>query len=587
VGRGVQQPTNVTAAGVVQAALFLGVLTALTPVLGAYLQRVFEREPVALDRLAGPLERGLHRAIGSDPSHDQDWKEYARSAIVFSALCFGALYLTLRTQGIHPFNPQGFESGSWDVSFNTAVSFVSNTSWQFYAGETTLSNFSQMAGIAVHSFLSAAVGLATAIAVVRGFSRQSGAGVGNFWGDLVRSLLYVLVPIALLATLVMVSQGVVQSLGAPVAIGTLAGGEQTLVLGPVASQVAIKTMGSVGGGFFNVNSAMPLENATPFASFVQALLIVLIPAALTSTFGRMVGSRRQGWMLYAVMALLLTASIVAISAAEQHGSPALAAAGLEAPNLEGKEQRFGIDATALYAASTTGGASGAVNGAMEAFTGLGAAVPMANMMTGEVVFGGIGSGLSSMLLTVLLAVFIGGLMVGRTPEYLGKNIDAREMKLVLVGTLSVPLLTLICVALGVATAHGRASLFSDGSLGFSETLYAYVSQAFNNGSAFAGYTGYVQPNAPGNVGAFGITFADLLGGLAMLAGRYVPMIAALAVAGSLAGRRRSPSGAGTLRTDTAVFASLLIGTIALLALLDFVPALMLGPLVDGLEARVR
>ncbi len=449
-----------TAAGVAQAALFLGVLTALTPVLGSYLERVFERRPLALDRLAGPPERALHAALRIDPTDEQDWKQYARSAIVFSAVCFGGLYLTLRTQGIHPWNPQGFDSGTWDVSFNTAASFVSNTSWQFYAGETTLSNFSQMAGIAVHSFLSAAVGLAAAIAVVRGFSRRGGPGIGNFWGDLIRSLLYVLVPIAVLATFVLVSQGVVQSLAAPVTIGTLAGGEQTLVLGPVASQVVIKTMGSVGGGFFNVNSAMPFENATGLASFVQALLIVLIPAALTSTFGRMVGSRRQGWMLYAVMAVLLTASVVAISTAEHHGSPALAAAGLEAPNLEGKEQRFGTDGTALFAAATTGGASGAVNGAMEAFTGLGAAVPMANMMTGEVVFGGIGSGLSSMLMTVLLAVFIGGLMVGRTPEYLGKQIGAREVKLVLVGTLAVPLFTLACVALGVATSYGRASLFS-------------------------------------------------------------------------------------------------------------------------------
>jgi potassium-transporting ATPase potassium-binding subunit len=569
------------AAGLAQAAAFLLVLTALTPLLGAYVARVFQGQPVALDRLLGRVERLVYRAIATDPHEGQDWKQYARSALVFSTVCFVALYVLLRTQGLHPFNPEGFDSGTWDVSFNTATSFVSNTSWQYYAGETTLSYFSQMAGIAVHSFLSAAVGLATAIAVIRGFASRSGQTIGNFWHDLTRSLLYVLLPIALVAALLLVSQGVIQSLDAYLTVPTAIGGEQTLAFGPVASQAVIKTMGSVGGGFFNVNSAMPFENATPLSSFMQALLIVLVPAALTATFGRMVGSRRQGWLLYAVMLALFAASVGGVSAAESQSSPAMHAAGLHGPNLEGKEQRFGTAGSALYAAATTAGASGAVNAAMESFTGYGSAVPMANMMTGELVFGGIGSGLSGMLLVVVLAAFLAGLMVGRAPEYLGKKITEREVKLVTLGTIAVPLAVLVVAAVAVASEYGRASLFSTGPLGFSETLYAYVSQGMNNGSAFAGYTGYVQPNAPGNAGAFGITFADLLGGVTMLAGRYVPMIAALAVAGSLAGRRVARPGAGTLRTDTPSFGLVILGVIVLVTLLNFFPALMLGPLAQG------
>ena len=325
----------------VQIAVFIAVLTALTPVLGAYLARVFRGERTVLDPILLPAERFILRVLRVDPREEQDWRAYARSLLVFSALCFGMLYLTLRTQGLHPFNPEGFDSGTWDVSFNTATSFVSNTSWQYYGGETTLSYFSQMAGIAVHSFLSAAVGLASAIAVIRGFASRSGKAIGNFWSDLVRSLLWVLLPIAVVVTLFLVSQGVIQALSPYETVTTLVGGEQILAFGPVASQVAIKTMGSVGGGFFNVNSAMPYENASALSSFVQALLIVLVPAALTSTFGRMVGSRRQGWALYGVMLALFVASVVATSLAEGDRTPAMEAAGVEGANLEGKEQRFG------------------------------------------------------------------------------------------------------------------------------------------------------------------------------------------------------------------------------------------------------
>ncbi len=568
-------------------AVLVGVLTALTPVLGSYLTRVFRGERTLLSPLAGPAERLIVRAIGAGGREEQDWKQYARSALLFSALCLVALYVTLRTQGIHPFNPEGFHSGTWDLSFNTATSFVSNTSWQYYGGEATLSYFAQMFGIALHSFLSAAVGLASAIAVIRGFAGRTTQTLGNFWVDLTRSLLYVLIPIALVATLFLISQGVVQSLAPYETVTTVAGGEQTLAFGPVASQVAIKTMGSVGGGFFNVNSAMPFENATALSSFVQALLIIMVPAALTSTFGRMVGSRRQGWVLYGVMLILLAGGLVAGSLAEDHSTPAMQEAGLaESANLEGKEQRFGVGGTTLYAVSTTAGASGAVNGAMESFSGEGAAVVLANMMTGELIFGGIGSGMSGMLLTVVLAVFLAGLMVGRTPEYLGKKVGIREIKLVVIGTLVVPIFVLACVSVALATKYGTESLTASGPEGFSQTLYAYVSQAMNNGSAFAGYTGYIQPNAPGNVGAFGITFANLLGGVAMLVGRYLPMIAALALAGTLAGRRTYSPSVGTLRTDTPTFALMVIAVIALTTLLNFVPALMLGPLAQGLGSEL-
>jgi K+-transporting ATPase ATPase A chain len=545
-----------TLMGWTQIAVFIAVLTALVVPLGSYIAWVFARPPSRLER----------RILRPEP---QGWKGYARSSLVFSGVCVLALYATLRTQGLDPLNPLSLHSGTWDVSFNTATSFVSNTSWQFYAGETTLSAFSQMAGIALHSYLGAAVGLAVAIAVIRGFSSRAGAELGNFWLDLWRALAYVIVPIATVATAIFVTQGVVQSLDQP-----------------VATWASIKTLGSVGGGFFNVNSAMPYENASGLSNFLQALLIVLVPASLTYTFGRMTGSRRQGWTLYCVMLLLFVGSVAVMYAAEAHGTPAQAAAGLHGGNLEGKEQRFGVAGSALYATATTTGSSGAVDAAMESFTGLGGLTAVANMATGEVIFGGIGSGLYGMLLTVLLGVFVAGLMVGRTPEYLGKTIGPREVKLVVIGTIGVPCFVLVATAVAVGTVYGRASIFASGPQGFAESVYAYVSQAFNNGSAYAGYTGYVQPNAPGNQGAYGITFADLAGGVTMLIGRYAPMIAALGVAGALAGRRTRPPGLGTLRTDTSTFGAVLIGVIALVALLTFVPALLLGPAAQALTGRL-
>jgi K+-transporting ATPase ATPase A chain len=575
-----------TAQGWLQIAVFFAVLTALTPVIGGYMAHVFAGDRVLLTPVLGPLERLLYRVLRTDPEREQDWKGYARTVIVFSLVSWAALYLILRTQRVHPFNPQGFHSGTWDVSFNTATSFVTNTNWQFYAGETTLSNFAQMAGLAVQNFVSAAVGIAVLVAVIRGISRRSAGTLGNFWADLIRTLLYVLAPIAVVGALVLVSQGVIQTLSPNLDFTTLTGAKSTLAVGPVASQEAIKELGTNGGGFFNVNSAMPFENPNGISNFIELFLILVIPAGLTATFGRMVGNRRQGWALYVAMFALLIVGVGIVYAAEAHGSVAQHAAGIAGGNLEGKETRFGTTNSALWSAITTVTSCGAVNASLDSLTGIGGAIPMANMMIGEVAFGGVGSGLYGMLLFVLLAVFIAGLMVGRTPEYLGKKIEAREIKLVMIGTLAMPLLVLLTVALATATKYGAPSLFNAGPQGFSEHLYAYTSQANNNGSAFAGYTGYVQPNAPGNAGAFGITYADVIGGLAMLIGRFLPMLAALAVAGTLVRKRVAPLGPGTMRTDTPIFGVLLVGVILLVALLTFVPALLLGPVVQGLTSQL-
>jgi potassium-transporting ATPase potassium-binding subunit len=584
----------VSAQGWLQIAIYLAVLTALTPLLGGYMARVYRNERLFLTPVFGPVERLIYRVMRVNPSVQQNWKSYARTTIVFSVLFWVALYAILRTQGIHPFNPEGFDSGTWDVSFNTVSSFVSNTNWQYYAGETTLSYFSQMAGLAVQNFVSAAVGMAVLAAVIRGFASRGAAELGNFWQDLTRTLLYILLPLSFVGALVLVSQGVVQTLSGSVTYSTVQGLEQTLALGPAASQIAIKQLGTNGGGFFNLNSAFPFENATAFSNFVEVLFILLIPAALTATFGRMVGNRRQGWALYAAMAVFLVATIAVAYDAEQNGSPAQDAAGVDTAsgdgstggNLEGKEQRNGIVNSASWAAITTAASNGSVNSAHDSYTGLGGTVPLVNMMTGEVIFGGVGSGLYGMLLFVLLSVFIAGLMVGRTPEYLGKKIEAREVKYTLIGVLYPALGVLVLTALAIATKWGAPSIYNPGPQGFSETLYAYTSQGNNNGSAFAGYTGYVQPNAPGNVGAFGITFADILGGLAMITARFIPLLAALAVAGSLATKRVAPPGPGTFRTDTPTFTFLLVFVIVIVAALTFFPALLLGPIVQALSTQL-
>jgi K+-transporting ATPase ATPase A chain len=584
----------VTANGWLQMAVFVAVLTALVPVLGAYMARVYQGDRILLERPLGWLERLIYRLIGPATRTEQDWKGYGKTTIVFSLVFFFLLYLILRTQNIHPWNPEGFHSAPWDVTFNTTSSFISNTNWQYYGGETTLSYFSQMAGLAVQNFISAAVGMAVLAAVIRGFASRGTRELGNFWRDVTRGVLYILVPISFIGALILVSQGVIQSLSGSVTIHGLGGLDQTLAMGPAASQIAIKQLGTNGGGFFNVNSSFPFENPTQFSNFVEVLFILLIPAAATAQFGRMVGNRRQGWALYATMLVFLVAVFGVAYAAEQHGSPAqhiagentAVADGSTGGNLEGKEQRNGIASSAEWADVTTDASNGSVNSAHDSYTGFGGLAPMFNMMTGEVIFGGVGSGLYGMLLTVLLAVFIAGLMVGRTPEYLGKKVEAREVKLVLIGLLFIPMVILIATAGAIGSKWGAPSIFNPGPQGFSETLYAYVSQGNNNGSAFAGYTGFVQPNAPGNVGAYGISFADLLGGFTMLVNRFVPLLAALAVAGSLSVKRVVPAGPGTFRTDSPTFVVLLSGVIVIVAALTFFPAVLLGPVVQGLTDQL-
>jgi len=579
--------------------LFCGILTALAIPFGTYLAKVYTGEHVFLDRFVGVPEQFLYRILRVDPERGQDWKAYAKSLIIFSLLGWLVLYFILRTQGLWSFtglNPQGFHSAPWNVTFNTTSSFLTNTNWQYYGGETTMSYFSQMAGLTVQNFLSAGVGIVVAVALIRGIVSRSGKSLGNFWQDIVRTILYVLLPISIVVALVLVSQGVIANFSSYVTVHGVTGLTQLIGMGPVASQEAIKELGTNGGGFFNVNSAHPFENPTGFSNFVEMLVVLLIPAALVFMYGKMAGSRRQGYAIYSTMMIMFLGAVIVAYIAEAHGSPAQHAAGLHTGvipgstggNLEGKEQRFGIAGSALFDVITTVTSCGAVNSAIESFTGIGGAIPFANLSASEVIFGGVGTGLYSILLYVLLAVFLGGLMVGRTPEYLGKKIEAREIKLVALGILVTPLAALFSTALATASSAGRASIDSaiaHGPQAFSETFYAYLSQANNNGSALAGYTGFIQPNA-GNLGSHGVGFADLLGGFTMVFARYAPILFALAVAGSLAGKRVSPAGLGTMRTDNPTFVVLLIGVIVLVGALTFFPALLLGPVVQGLTGHL-
>jgi potassium-transporting ATPase potassium-binding subunit len=576
-----------------QIVLFLVVLTAIVPFLGGYMAKVFNGERVFLTPVVAPLERLLYRLFRVNPEEGQDWKQYARTLLVFSLLFWLALYIILRTQTLHPFNPQNFHSGTWDVTFNTTSSFLTNTNWQYYGGETTMTYFSQMAGLAVQNFVSAAVGIVVVVALIRGIRSRGSGSLGNFWQDLVRTNLYILLPISIVGALVLVSQGVIQNFASYATAHTLVGGTQSIAFGPVASQEIIKELGTNGGGFFNANSAYPFENPTTFSNFIEMLAILAIPASLTYTYGRMVGRPRQGWAIFSAMLILFCVGVAVAYIAEQHGTPAQHLAGVSTHhfngstggNLEGKEQRFGITNTALWAAITTVTSCGAVNGAFESLTGIGGAVPFSNLGMSEVVFGGVGTGLYSMLIFVLLAVFIGGLMVGRTPEYLGKKIGARDIKLVSLAALFTPLAVLVTASAAIASPAGRASISASGPNGFSENLYAYLSQANNNGSAWAGYTGYIQPNA-GNLGAHGVKLADIMGGLTMVFARYAPIILVLAVAGALAGKKVHPAGPGTMRTDTPTFVVLLIGVIVLVGALTFFPALLLGPIVQGLTTQL-
>jgi K+-transporting ATPase ATPase A chain len=562
-----------TVLGWVQILALVAVLTALTPLLGGYMAKVYEGERVALSAVLGPVERGVYRVIGVAAGDQQGWKQYARSTLLFSAASWLLLYVILRTQGIHPFNPEGFHSGPWNLSFNTASSFVSNTSWQYYPGETTLTYFSQMAGITVASFTSCATGMAVAAAMIRGLGARGSDRLGNFWVDMTRSTLYVLLPVAAIAAIFLVASGVPQTLEHYLTAHGPTGLPQSIAVGPVASQETIKLLSGDGGGFFNTNSAHPFENPTGLSNFVEIVLMLLIPAAFTATFGRMIKRRRQGWALYIAMLVMFLGGTAVIYAGEAHGTPAQHAAGLHTQvksgstggNLEGKEQRFGSASSALFISAGTTSGDGGVDSSVESFSGLGAGVAMANMMTGEVIFGGPGSGLFGMLLLVILAVFLAGLMVGRTPEYLGKQIQAREVKLASIGTLFVPLVLLVFAAVAIASPTGRQSMSNHGPLGLAETVYAYLSQAQNNGSAFAGYVGFIQPVA-GNIGSHGITFADLTGGFIMTFGRFVPILAALALAGSL-----GPS---------------LIGFVLIFAVLTFLCVLVLAPFADALSSHL-
>jgi len=579
---------------------FVVILTAIAMPLGRYMAAVYTGEHTFLDWLLVRPERFLYRVLRVDVNKGQDWKQYAKSLIIFSLAGWLLLYLILRTQTLWDFtglNPMHYHSAPWNVTFNTTSSFLTNTNWQYYGGETTMSYFSQMAGLTVQNFISAGVGIVVAVALVRGIVSRSGKSIGNFYQDLIRTILWLLIPMAIVIALVLVFQGSIDNFSHYLSFKGVTGLPNTIAMGPVASQEAIKELGTNGGGFFNTNSAHPFENPTGFSNFFEMLVVLIIPAALVFMYGRMTGNRRQGYAIYSTMMIMFLGAVIVCYIAEAHGSPAQHAAGLHTAvihgssggNLEGKEQRFGTAGSALFDVVTTVTSCGAVNSAIESFTGIGGAVPFANLSASEVIFGGVGTGLYSILLYVLLAVFIGGLMVGRTPEYLGKKIEAREIKLVSLGLLITPLTALFCTALATASKAGRASIDTavtgHGPQGFSETFYAYLSQANNNGSAFAGYTGFVQPNA-GNLGSHGITFADILGGFDMLFARYAPILFALAVAGSLAGKRVSPPGLGTMRTDNPTFVVLLIGVIVLVGALTFFPALLLGPIVQGLTPHL-
>jgi K+-transporting ATPase ATPase A chain len=588
-----------TFAGWLTIVLFAVILTALALPLGGYMAKVYTGKRVFLSPIFAGPERFLYRILRVDPDREQDWKSYAKSLLIFSLAGWLLLYVILRTQNAffvpHGLNPLGYHSAPWNVTFNTTSSFLTNTNWQYYSGETTMSYLSQMIGLTVQNWLSGGVGIVVAVALIRGIIGRSGKSLGNFWQDLVRTVLYVLTPISVIGALLLVSQGVIENFSTYLSAHTVTGLSQSIAMGPVASQEVIKLLNTNGGGFFNVNSAHPFENPTGFTNLVEMLLVLIIPAALVFTYGRMTGNRRQGYAIYSAMMVLFLGAVIVAYVAEAHGSPAQHAAGLHTHvisgstggNMEGKEQRFGIAGSALFDVVTTVTSCGAVNSALESFTGIGGAIPMANMSASETIFGGVGTGLYSILLYVLLAVFIGGLMVGRTPEWLGKKLEAREIKLAGLGILVTPLAALFCTAMATASHGGRASIseLGKGPQGFSETFYAYLSQANNNGSAFAGYTGFIQPNA-GNVGSHGVTFADLLGGFDMLFARYTPILFALAVAGALAGKRVTPGGLGTMRTDNPTFVVLLIGVIILVGALTFFPALLLGPIVQGLTGHL-
>jgi K+-transporting ATPase ATPase A chain len=560
-----------TLAGWAQIILFCVIIIALAKPLGAYMTRAFQGERTLLSPVLAPVERVFYALAGIDPKSDQRWTSYAASMLAFNFAGFLLLYLTLRWQDLLPWNPQGMSGMAPDLALNTAASFVTNTNWQNYGGESTLGYFAQMAGLTVQNFVSSATGIALAVALIRGFARRSANGIGNFWTDLTRCTLYILLPVAFVIAIFLVWQGIPQNLSAYVDATTLEGGKQTIAQGPVASQVAIKMLGTNGGGFFNANAAHPYENPTPLSNFIQMLAIFAIGGALTNVFGRMVGDERQGWAIFAAMGLIFVAGVTLAYWAESAGNPLLTSQGLDPAmgNMEGKETRFGIAASALFAVITTAASCGAVNAMHASLTPLGGMVPLINMELGEVVVGGVGAGLYGMLLFAIIAVFVAGLMVGRTPEYLGKKIEAREVKLTMLAVLCLPLMMLGLTALAVVVPVGLSSISTPGPHGFSEVLYAYTSGAANNGSAFAGLTG--------NTPFYNATIA-----VSMIVGRFFMIVPMLAIAGSLAGKKVVPASRGTFPTNGPLFVSLLIGVVLIVGGLTFLPALALGPIVEHL-----
>jgi len=581
-----------TANGWFQIGLFFALLLAITKPLGVYMARVFSREKTFMDPVLRPVERLVYRVTGVEENHEMRWTEYAIAMLLLSGVSMIVLYVTLRMQQWLPWNPQHFANVAPDLAFNTAASFTTNTNWQAYSGESTMSYFAQMAGLAYHNFLSAAVGIALAIAVIRGIARREMETIGNFWVDLTRTILWVLLPVCVVVALFFVSQGTVQSLKPYVSAQlvdpqtvqmTDARGktttqrvtEQMITLGPVASQEAIKMYGTNGGGFFNANSAHPFENPTPLTNFVEMLLIFSIGSGLTYTLGRMTGSQKHGWAVWGAMAVLFLAGVLFVCTAESRGNPQLhgvdqhVSATHSGGNMEGKEVRFGIASSALFATITTDASCGAVNGVHDSFTPLGGMIPMINMMLGEVVFGGVGAGLYGMVVFIILSVFIAGLMVGRTPEYLGKKIEAYDVKMAMLTVLIFSLIILIFTAIGVVTQNGRAGITNPGPHGLSQILYAYTSGAANNGSAFAGLnanTLWYNASMAGD----------------MLVGRFFMVIPVLAIAGSLARKKIVPESAGTFPVTTPLFATLLVSVVLIVSALTFFPALSLGPILEHL-----
>ncbi|RUV72060.1 MAG: potassium-transporting ATPase subunit KdpA [Mesorhizobium sp.] len=555
--------------GWIQILVYCGIVFLLVKPLGGYMYRVFSGDRTFLSPILGPVERRLYRISGTSEREEQHWTTYAAALLFFNLAGFLVLYVLQRLQGSLPYNPAGMTAVEPGLAFNTAASFMTNTNWQNYGGESMMSYLVQMAGLTVQNFLSAATGIAIAIALIRGFTKASGKSIGNFWVDMTRCTLYLLLPLCIVLTLVYVYLGIPQTLSAYLDATTLEGARQTIAVGPAASQIAIKMLGTNGGGFFNANAAHPFENPDAISNLIQMVSIFAIGAALTNVFGRMNGNQRQGWAILTAMGLLFIAGVAVCYWAEASGNPLVHALGIDGGNMEGKETRFGIALSALFAVITTAASCGAVNAMHDSFTALGGMIPIINMQLGEVIVGGVGAGLYGILMYIVIAVFVAGLMVGRTPEYLGKKIEAKEIKMAMLAILCLPLAMLIFTAIAVVLPTGVASMANDGPHGFSEVLYAYTSAAANNGSAFGGLTG--------NTPWYNVTL-----GIGMLMGRFLVIIPALAIAGSLVAKKTVPASAGTFPTDGPLFVGLLVGVILIVGGLTFFPALAVGPIVEHL-----